>query len=395
MKKNIIKKVIYSGMALIIVAGSVIISFKKVTLDIDGNKKVVYTIAKNYEELLKKENVEIKENDEISVGLNDKIIRNSEVEINLNKYVSILVDGQTINTQTLQRNVNELLQQLGITLGENDKINKDINDKLVDNDTIKITRVEIKNEIETSETAFNTTEVKDYKTPVGETRVISDGEYGELSKYYEVTYEDGNLVNKEFIKEEVSKEPVNQVIGVGIFDPESLTVCVNGERMVSADYEPPDLVLPKIRSSVSTEKLYMRREAANALENLFDDAEREGIYLYGVSGYRSYSYQQSIYNPYSGYSARPGASEHQLGLAMDLSTSYLGGNLVTDFGYTDEGKWVEENAHKYGFVVRYMEGKESITGYYYEPWHIRYVGVELATELKDKGITLEEYYGIY
>ena len=139
----------------------------------------------------------------------------------------------------------------------------------------------------------------------------------------------------------------------------------------------------------------MRKEAANALESLFNAADADGIYLYAVSGYRSYSYQSSIYNPYSGYSAPPGASEHQLGLAMDVTAAQYGGNLVTEFGYTDEGKWLAENAHKYGFVVRYLEGKEDITGYYYEPWHIRYLGVELATELKEKGLTLEEFYGEY
>ena len=102
-----------------------------------------------------------------------------------------------------------------------------------------------------------------------------------------------------------------------------------------------------------------------------------------------------VYNPYSGYSAPPGASEHQLGLAMDITLAKYNGTLSVNFGNTKEGAWIRENAHKYGFIVRYLQGKEEVTGYKYEPWHIRYLGVDLATELYEKGITLEEYYGEY
>ena len=275
------------------------------------------------------------------------------------------------------------------------KMPKEFNYGIVNNDNRRIIKVKSENVEEISEIDFNKKEVKDYKANVGESRVISKGEKGEKKITYKVTYEDGIEVSRELIIEEVLHEPVDEIVSVGVFDSNSITVCVNKERNLSSDYEPQDLVLPNIRMAVSSDKLYMRSEAATALEKLFNAAEEDGIYLYGVSGYRSYYYQESIYNPYSGYSAPPGASEHQLGLAMDVNAGYYGSNLVTEFGYTEEGIWVEENAHKYGFIVRYLPGKEHITGYYYEPWHIRYVGVELATELKNKGITLEEYYGIY
>lgn len=181
----------------------------------------------------------------------------------------------------------------------------------------------------------------------------------------------------------------------GIFEENSLTVCVNKNRRISSDYEPEDLILPNVRAMNSESSLYMRKEAALALENLFNAAEEQGLYLYATSGYRSYSTQKSIYNPYSGYSAPPGASEHQLGLAMDVTLPEYGSRLYVKFGQSEEGIWLRENAYRYGFVIRYLEGKEDITGYNYEPWHIRYLGEELAKELYERGITLEEYYGDY
>lgn len=138
-------------------------------------------------------------------------------------------------------------------------------------------------------------------------------------------------------------------------------------------------------------------EANTALEKLQAAANLEGYSLKLVSGYRSYSTQKSIYNSYINrwgreytdtVSARPGHSEHQTGLAFDV------GELSNNYGNTKEGIWLKENCHRYGFILRYLKGKEDITGYTYEPWHIRYVGVEIATEIMSKNITLEEYLGI-
>ena len=92
-------------------------------------------------------------------------------------------------------------------------------------------------------------------------------------------------------------------------------------------------------------------------------------------------------------SAKAGQSEHQTGLAMDITLKSLNYELTTSFGNTAEGKWVEKNAHNYGFIIRYPEGKEDITGYSYEPWHIRSVGVDLATKIYNSGLTYEEYLG--
>ncbi|MBE6643244.1 MAG: D-alanyl-D-alanine carboxypeptidase family protein [Clostridia bacterium] len=143
-------------------------------------------------------------------------------------------------------------------------------------------------------------------------------------------------------------------------------------------------------------------EGAAQLNVMFAAAQTEGIYLKMQSGYRSYTDQYIIYNDYVArdgqaaadrYSARPGHSEHQTGLAFDLTTTYYNG-LWEGFADTPEGKWVAENCHKYGFIIRYPKEKEHITGYMYEPWHVRYIGVEKATAVYESGLCLEEYLNI-
>lgn len=127
------------------------------------------------------------------------------------------------------------------------------------------------------------------------------------------------------------------------------------------------------------------------------DALKKGLYLYISSGYRSYSTQRSLYERYAWqdgmaladrYSARPGYSEHQTGLALDLNT------VAESFGNSAEGRWVAKNCYKYGFILRYPKEKEAVTGYMYEPWHLRYLGTDLAARVYKSGLCLEEYLGI-
>ena len=138
-------------------------------------------------------------------------------------------------------------------------------------------------------------------------------------------------------------------------------------------------------------------ECSSAFNKMQKDASAQGIELFIISGYRSYETQERLYNNYVAkdgkqkadtYSARPGTSEHQTGLAMDLNS------LSGSFGETKEGKWLAENCHKYGFIIRYPKDKQGITGYIYEPWHIRYLGEETAGKVYQSGLCLEEYYGI-
>ena len=188
-------------------------------------------------------------------------------------------------------------------------------------------------------------------------------------------------------------------------EPEAITVLVNKQNKLPDNYEPKDLVYPDVRFIFNgkLDKRKMRAEAADALEAMFAGAEKDGIFLAGVSGYRSKATQEVLYNRYvkrdgkkaaDRYSARPGHSEHQTGLTMDISGS-TGKCAAQDcFGDTKEAKWLADYAYEYGFIIRYPEGKEQITGYKYEPWHLRFVGMEISKEVHEKDITLEEYFNI-
>ena len=186
-------------------------------------------------------------------------------------------------------------------------------------------------------------------------------------------------------------------------DPNSITVFVNKEYCLPEDFVPDNLVVPNILFDISgySERKLLRKEAARAIEELFAAALKEGYTLYGISGYRSFERQKEIFlnnlikkgkKHTLKYSAAPGTSEHQTGLAMDVSTKSLRFKLVTAFANCPEGKWLAEHAHEYGFIIRYPKDREDITGYAYEPWHIRYVGKELAAYLYANNLTLDEYY---
>ncbi|MGG3728361.1 M15 family metallopeptidase [Bacillus wiedmannii] len=184
----------------------------------------------------------------------------------------------------------------------------------------------------------------------------------------------------------------------------SIQAVVNKEYGLPEDYKPEDLVVPNVPFSFSgtLEKSYLRKEAAEALERLFDLAKKEGIQLNAVSGFRSYDYQKNLYannvkrkgqEHTDRFSAKPGHSEHQTGLTMDVSSKSANNELELTFENTKEGKWLKENAHRAGFIIRYPKDKESITGYAYEPWHIRYVG-DIAESIYKKKLTLEEYMNL-
>jgi len=173
---------------------------------------------------------------------------------------------------------------------------------------------------------------------------------------------------------------------------------VNRRYVLSRQYEPPDLVAPRVSGGDKAGNL-LRQEAALALEELFTEASAQGYELVASSGYRSYKKQATIWDnkvKQAGrrkaalYVAPPGASEHQLGLAMDLARK-SNGHLNAAFGKSEEGRWVADNAHRFGYIVRYREKWTEITGYADEPWHIRYVGKEHAQAIHELDIPLETY----
>lgn len=177
-----------------------------------------------------------------------------------------------------------------------------------------------------------------------------------------------------------------------IENQDDLLVLVNKYNKLQSDFIPKDI--ENISSKYGSGKL--RKDAKTAFEKMCSEAKKDGITIYGSSGYRSYSHQNTLYNNYVArdgkaeadtYSARPGHSEHQTGLAMDM----LNGNWHSIKETDKEYDWLINNSYKYGFILRYLKGKEEITGYMYEPWHYRYVGIDVATEITQLGITYDEY----
>ncbi|QVK17197.1 M15 family metallopeptidase [Mycoplasmatota bacterium] len=176
---------------------------------------------------------------------------------------------------------------------------------------------------------------------------------------------------------------------------------VNKNYALKKDYVPSDLVYTKdinmiIKNDFSRNRL--KKSAYLALKTLFEAAEKENLYLYLSNGYRSYEKQEKIYHHYKltignadFFSARAGHSEHQTGLAVDITCKEVDFQLVQRFANTKEGQYVKNNAHRYGFIIRYPKDKENTHGYHYEPWHLRYVGTKAATIIHQKNLTLEEY----
>lgn len=173
-----------------------------------------------------------------------------------------------------------------------------------------------------------------------------------------------------------------------------ILVVVNKKHALPADYAP---------ELAQASGVVLRPEALSAYQKLVASAKGEGIGLFPISSYRSYSDQEKLFNDYVAkdgqtkaetYSARPGYSEHQTGLAVDIGLPSGACNLEICMAQTKEGLWLAENAHEFGFIIRYPSGKEAETGYQYEPWHIRYVGVEVAKNIYESGYTLDSYFGI-
>lgn len=230
-----------------------------------------------------------------------------------------------------------------------------------------------------------------------------DGNYninkkGEYNLKYVVTDKSNNKTQKDFkltVKEKniITVNPSKKINGTTSkgykIEQKNSVYYINGILIANKTYKLSNNYNPGgLLSSFMTN--------FNQMKN---DASKEKINLKIISGFRSYNTQATLYNNYvkrdgkkeaDTYSARAGHSEHQTGLAADINS------LNQSFINTTEGKWLNNNCYKYGFIIRYPNGKESITGYMYEPWHIRYVGVDIATKLYNNGnwITLEEYLGI-
>lgn len=224
--------------------------------------------------------------------------------------------------------------------------------------------------------------------------------------YYKKEYQKRYL---EYQKENpnLSVENIVTYVNIGIDKPyytntkkaENLNtnlILVNKYNYLTEDYIPENL--EPIDIAYARSGMQLVREAKEAFETLSEDAKKEGMNIIAMSSYRSYDYQVNLYDNYVAtdgkeaadtYSARAGYSEHQTGLAVDVYNKVL---PYTSFEETEEFNWMQENAYKYGFILRFPKDKVNITGYQYESWHYRYVGKEAAKYIHDHDLTLEEYY---
>lgn len=224
--------------------------------------------------------------------------------------------------------------------------------------------------------------------------------------FFKMEYLDRYIAYKEK-NPDLDLEKVILYVNIGLDNPyyenskdspnvDTNTVIVNKYYHLPSDYVPSGL--EEINPNYSSGKKLLQRDARIAFENLAKDAKSEGLSIIAMSTYRSYEYQEKLYNDYvkldgmenaDTYSARPGYSEHQTALVIDV---YNGVESYENFGSTKEFEWMTENAYKYGFILRYPENSEMITGYQNEAWHYRYVGVEIATYMHDNPMTFEEYF---
>ena len=174
---------------------------------------------------------------------------------------------------------------------------------------------------------------------------------------------------------------------------------VNKFNYLDSNYIPNNLEL--LDNSYAKSGIYLVKEAKDNIEKLISDAKNDGMNIRVISAYRSYTYQENLYNNYvksdgvemaDTYSARAGYSEHQTGLVVDVTRAF---DDFNNFENTNEYNWMLENAHNYGFILRYPKNKEKITTYSFEAWHYRYVGIELAQKIKASSLTFDEYYARY
>jgi len=361
------------GIIILVVVVAILIIIK-----IDENKEEK-TIATKDLKVILIENLDVEINSEVNLLSFVKEVKNGE----------IITEDEQVDTSVLGE------KELIIKLKEKEK-NSDYKFKINIVDTTnpvinfkeELSVIVGKNIDLTEGVIVSDNSKEDIEVKVnGDYDINSVGSYN--LKYY-AEDSSGNKVTEEFILKVVS-------------DPNNMTFTTSrgyhGKVVNGVTYIDGVLVVNKTYSLPSTYGSGLTSETQDAFNKMNADAKSLGLNLWISSGYRSYYDQKYIYNNYVAidgqeeadtYSARAGHSEHQTGLAFDLNT------IDESFTYTDESKWVNDNCYKYGLIIRYPYGKDDITGYMHESWHLRYVGVEFATKLYNNGdwITLEEYFGI-
>lgn len=241
---------------------------------------------------------------------------------------------------------------------------------------------------------------KDYDKDFEEYITLKLFDYKKYKRYLEYQEENENLsLDAVVTRVELNLDKDYYDYEIEEKNPDSITCLVNKYRYLPEDYEPKDLVnMEDEYANNRDNQKRLRKEAYTWFKKMVDDAKKDDISFYAESAFRTFSYQETIYNSYLNsmgrkatdeIAARPGHSEHQTGLSVDLA------NTWTLKEGMEEYDWVKKNAHKYGYIIRYESNKEDITGFGAESWHIRYVGKKVATEIYNKKITFDEYYVKY
>ena len=348
-----------------------------------------YYIYNKYQgELFNKHKVVITYNDNLKLEINDEVVLKTLIkEVNN----GIILNGDDmVDTSKLGKKEVELNIKNNAEETEIHKFNVEIIDTTK---PVIEAKKEIKVYVGNNVDLLKDVKVNDNSKEEIKAKVVGDYDINKVGEYklkYQAQDTSGNTGEYDFILNIIS-DPNNMVF--------TTSKGFSGKVVNGVTYIDGVLIANKTYSLPSDYGNGLTSETQNAFNRMRDDAKALGLNLWLSSGYRSYWDQKIIYNNYVArdgqtnadtYSARPGHSEHQTGLAFDLNT------IDDSFTYTAEGKWVHDNCYKYGLALRYPLGKESITGYMHESWHMRYLGVELATKLYNGGdwITLEEYYGI-
>lgn len=253
---------------------------------------------------------------------------------------------------------------------------------------------------------YDKNQIKDILTKEYSTDYITFGKekyfiYSNIQKYidYRKSHNNNNITDiVSIINVEADQDWYDNVKETKIDSNNELLILVNKVYHLNESYAPTDIVNTGLLYSYEGNKI--KSEVYQAFINMYNAAKSENLSLIINSSYRTYATQKKLYDERvvtygvkeaDEYAARPGHSEHETGLALDI-WAY---NTDLDFEETEEFRWMQEHAHEYGFILRYPKGSEHLTGYSYESWHYRYLGIEMATKVKEEGITYDEYYAYY
>ena len=342
------------------------------------------------------------EANKLKVILKDDKTAEINSEVKLNEFVDKIVNGELINGEDIldTSKLGKSNLDLIIKNKDNAEERKSFSITIVDTTAPAIeAKKEITSYIGKDINLLDGVKIVDNSKETITPKVVGSYDKNKVGKYslkYEASDSSGNKAEYDFILSIIS-------------DPNNYTFTTSkgfsGKVVNGVTYIDGVLIANKTYSLPASYGSGLTSTTQSAFNKMKSDASGQGFDLYIGSGYRSYSDQKYIYNNYvkrdgqaqaDTYSARAGHSEHQSGLAFDVCERETSACISSGFDNTAPAKWINENCYKYGLILRYPKGKDSITGYMYESWHFRYVGVELATKLYNNGdwITLEEYYGI-